>query len=242
MKKSKRIFNQLLIIIALALISAQSCTKAKTDPEKSQVNMTDQDGNTYKVVVIGTQTWTAENLRTTTFNDNTPILNVIGDSSWIRLTTPAYCWYNNDEPGYKPVYGALYNWYAVTTGKLCSTGWHVPSDSDYDTLELYLGLTPEQINMWGSRGTDQGAKMKSMEGWEEGGNGTNSTGFSALPGGYRYAVDGSFNALGTISYWWSSTEDSPETSWYRRLDSGNSDIYKASTSKLAGKYVRCIKD
>jgi uncharacterized protein (TIGR02145 family) len=204
--------------------------------------MKDQDGNTYKVIVIGTQIWTAENLKTTTFNDNSPILNVITDSSWSKLTTPGYCWYNNDETVNKPVYGALYNWYAVTTGKLCSAGWHVPTESDYDTLELYLGLPSAQINVWGSRGTDQGAKMKSVEGWGDGENGTNTSGFSALPGGYRYAADGSFNAIGTISYWWSSSEDSPETSWYRRLDGATSDIYKASTSKIAGKYVRCIKD
>ena len=122
MKKDNRIYYQLLIVLALVLISAGSCKKDKTDPEIAPVNMTDQDGNTYKIVVIGTQTWMAENLKTTTFNDNTPILNVITDSSWIKLTTPGYCWYNNDETAYKPVYGALYNWYAVTTGKLCSAG------------------------------------------------------------------------------------------------------------------------
>lgn len=241
MKKGNRIFSQLLVIMGLAVITAGSCTKDKTDPEEIQANMTDQDGNTYKVIVIGTQTWMAENLKTTTFNDNTSIQNVTTDASWMGLTTPGYCLYNNDEAN-KPIYGALYNWYAVSTGKLCSAGWHVPTDSDYDTLELYLGLPSAQLNVWGSRGTDQGSKMKSKEGWGEGENGTNTSGYSGLPGGYRYAVDGSFNAIGTISYWWSSTEDSPETSWYRRLDGGSSDIYKASTSKLAGKYVRCIKD
>jgi uncharacterized protein (TIGR02145 family) len=242
MEKSKWILTEFMIIMGLVLISVQSCTKVQNDPKKTEVNMKDQDGNTYKVIVLGTQTWMAENLKTTTFNDNTPILNVIADTSWIKLATPGYCWYNNDENANKPVYGALYNWYSVTTGKLCSAGWHVPTDADFDTLELYLGLPPAELNVWGSRGTDQGAKMKTTEGWDANGNGTNTSGFSALPGGYRYAVDGSFNALGAISYWWTSTEDSPENSWYRRLDGGTSDIYRASTSKIAGKYVRCVKD
>jgi uncharacterized protein (TIGR02145 family) len=242
MKKGNRIFKHLLLVMALVLSVISSCKKENNVPDIAQKSMTDQDGNTYKTVEIGTQIWMAENLKTTTFNDNTAIPNVTGDSLWVGLITPGYCWYNNDETTNKPLYGALYNWLAVKTGKLCSAGWHVPTDSDYDTLELYLGIPPAQINLWGNRGTDQGTQMKSIDGWAIGENGTNSSGFSALPGGYRYAADGSFNAIGTISYWWSSTEDGPNDSWYRRLDGSNKDIYKAATSKKAGKYIRCIKD
>jgi uncharacterized protein (TIGR02145 family) len=242
MKNKGKIFYQLLLITALVLIFSGGCTKVNTDPATIQLNMTDQDGNTYKTIVIGTQTWMAENLKTTKFNDNTAIANVSDNALWIGLTTAGYCWYKNDEAVNKDVYGALYNWYAVETGKLCSAGWHVPTDADYDTLELHLGIPASQVDLWGSRGTDQGAQMKSVTGWAVGENGTNTSGFTALPGGYRYAADGSFYSVGSMSYWWSSTEDRLDTSWYRRLDGGTSDIYKAATSKAAGKYVRCIMD
>ena len=241
MKNKSKIFYQLLIVTALVVILSSGCTKENNDPATIQLNMTDRDGNTYKTIVIGTQTWMGENLKTTKLIDNTDIANVSVNASWIGLTTPGYCWYKNDEAN-KAVYGALYNWYAVETGKLCSAGWHVPTDADYDTLELYLGLPAAQVNLWGSRGTDQGVQMKSVTGWAADENGTNTSGFSALPGGYRYAADGSFYAVGSMTYWWSSTEDRLDTSWYRRLDGGSTDIYKAATSKAAGKYIRCIMD
>jgi uncharacterized protein (TIGR02145 family) len=184
----------------------------------------------------------AENLKTTKYNDNKDIPYVTGNSAWINLTTPGYSWYDNDETVNKPNYGALYNWYTVLTGKLCPTGWHVPTDAEFNTLELFLGIPLAQIDLWGWRGTNEGANIKSETGWDAGGNGTNTSGFSALPGGYRYGANGSFMGIGVISYWWSITEDGLDVSWYRRLDGTNSAIYKATTSKKAGKYVRCVKD
>jgi len=240
MKKKSRIFNHMVIIMTLVLVFASSCKKE--GPEISYGSITDQDGNTYKTVEIGTQTWMAENLKTTKFNDNGSIPNVTGNTAWINLTTPGYCWYNNDETASKPEFGALYNWYAVKTGKLCPAGWHVPGDAEFNTLELFLGIPTAQIDLWGWRGTDEGAKIKSETGWDAGGNGTNTSGFSALPGGYRYGAEGLFNGIGVLSYWWSNSEDGPNNSWYRRLDGANRDIYKASTSNKAGKYVRCLKD
>ena len=153
----------------------------------------------------------------------------------------AYCWYNNDIV-YKPTYGALYNWYAVNTGKLCPSGWHVPSDDEFMTLEQTLGMTADQLEVWGWRGTDQGTKMKNITGWDDGGNGTNSSGFSALPGGYRYGADGEFFLLTTITYWWTSTQHDADRGWYRRLDSSATGVYRASTSKKGGKYIRCVKN
>jgi uncharacterized protein (TIGR02145 family) len=125
---------------------------------------------------------------------------------------------------------------------LCPAGWHVPTDGEFNTLELYLGIPSAQIDNWGWRGTDQGDQMKNTTGWASGQNGTNTSGFSALPGGYRYAADGAFNAVGILTYWWSSTELDATRSWYRRLDGSNSDIYKAATEKRGGKYVRCVKN
>ena len=188
--------------------------------------------------------WMAENLKTTKFNGGAPITNITSNAVWAAdsiLFTPYYCWFNNDA-AYKPTYGALYNWFAVDAGNLCPTGWHVPSTEEYNTLELYLGMPPADIDVWGWRGTDQGTQMKNTTGWAAGQNGTNTSGISALPGGYRYAADGSFQALGQWFYWWSSSENDATRAWYRRLDGTESRVYRASTEKRGGKYVRCIKN
>jgi hypothetical protein len=99
----------------------------------------DIDGNEYGIVTIGNQIWMAENLRTTKFNDGTPIPLVTNHEAWYKLNSPGYCWYDNDEKKYRDVYGALYNWYAVNTGKLCPKGWHVPSDAEWTELITFLG-------------------------------------------------------------------------------------------------------
>ena len=96
--------------------------------------VTDVDGNSYNTVVIGTQTWMAENLKTTRLNDGTSIPLVTSSTTWGTLSTPAYCWYNNDEATNKVTYGALYNWYTAKSGKLCPSGWHIPSDDEWTTL------------------------------------------------------------------------------------------------------------
>jgi uncharacterized protein (TIGR02145 family) len=202
----------------------------------------DIDGNQYTVVKIDNQMWMAENLKTTKLNDNTTIPNVSDNVAWSGLSTAAYCWYNNDEAYFKPLYGAFYNWYAVGTGKLCPTGWHVPTDAEYNALELSLGMPSAQLDIWGWRGTDQGTQMKNTTGWNTGENGNNKSGFAALPGGYRYYTDGSFYGNNILSYWWTGTEHDADRAWYRRLDGNNAGVYKASTNKPAGKYVRCIKN
>lgn len=240
MKKKDRIFVHLLIIIALVLIFTSGCKK--DNPVISYGSMTDQDGNTYKTVEIGTQTWMAENLKTTKYSDNSTIPNVTSNSAWIRLTTPGYCWYDNNETTNKPKYGALYNWYTATTGKLCPTGWHVPTDAEFKTLEMFLGMTQVQADGTSWHGTDQGTQMKNTTGWKAGENGTNTSGFSALPGGFRYYADGSFFNESTLSYWWCSNESSPTTGYYRRLDGNNAGVFREGTIKAAGKYIRCVKD
>jgi uncharacterized protein (TIGR02145 family) len=203
--------------------------------------LADVEGNLYNTVIIGTQVWMAENLRTTKYNNNIAIPNVANNTSWANLSTAAYCWYNNDI-AYKPTFGALYNWYAINAGDLCPTGWHVPTDEEFNALEVSLGMASDQVDVWGWRGTDQGTQMKDISGWDTGGNGTNSSGFTALPGGYRYGATGAFYLLTSITYWWNSTEHDADRGWYRRLDSSRSDIYKASTSKKGGKYIRCLKN
>ena len=172
-------------------------------------------------------------------------LIVTDNTTWAGLSTPAYCWYNNDEATYKPLYGALYNWFAVNTGNLCPTGWHVPTDVEYQTLELFLGMSPGtsagQVGAWGGRGTDQGTQMKNTTGWAAGQNGTNTSGFSGLPGGYRYYLDGTFQAQGFWSFWWTGTAVDATTSYYRRLDGSLTTVNRGGVMMTAGKYVRCMK-
>ncbi|HEY5141643.1 MAG TPA: fibrobacter succinogenes major paralogous domain-containing protein, partial [Methylococcales bacterium] len=181
----------------------------------------------YKSVTIGTQVWMAENLKTILYNDNTAIPLITDATLWMNATGPAYCWYANDETTNKPLYGAIYNWFAVSTGKLCPTGWHVPSDAEYMTLETTLGMVSGtldgQLGAWGWRGTDQGSQMKNTTGWAAGMNGTNTSGWSALPGGYRSYSDGVFNNVGDLSYWWTSDSD-PTNATYRRLDGSNNGV------------------
>ena len=204
--------------------------------------VTDVEGNIYKTVIIGTKVWMAENLKVTKFNDNTDIAYTSDALAWGGLTGPGYCWYNNDPDFNKPVYGALYNWYAANTTNICPTGWHVATDDEYNALEVSLGLAQADIEIWGWRGTDHGSKLKNTTGWNAGENGTNTSGFSALPGGYRFYSDGSYNGQNTLNYLWSATEHDATRGWYRRLEGNNTAVYRASTDKRAGKSIRCVKD
>ena len=204
--------------------------------------VTDIDGNVYETVKIGNQVWMAENLLTTKYNDDSAIPNVIDNTEWSALKTGAYCWANNDEETNKPLYGALYNWYAVETGILCPTGWHVPSDNDYMALEMSLGMTQDQANGTEWRGTDEGGKLKSTTGWSLDGNGTNSSGFNAMPAGYRFYGDGTTKGLGLITYFWTSDSVDDLIATYRRLDAEETAVYRSSTHKEAGKSVRCVKN
>jgi uncharacterized protein (TIGR02145 family) len=210
-------------------------------------SISDIEGNIYNTVPIGTQVWMAENLKTTTYKDGiTGIPNVTDPDTWKGLTGPAYCWYLNQETTYKSVYGALYNWFTVNTGNLCPTGWKVPTDEEFKTLEKFLGMTQPQADLYSvvERGTDQGTQLKSTTGWYSGGNGTNSSGFNGLPGGYRYGADGGFYDIGKLSYWWTSTEFEydPLKGVYRRIDYNLTGVLREGTSKKGGKYIRCIKN
>jgi len=202
----------------------------------------DTDGNVYQTVAIGTQVWMAENLKTTKYNDDSAIPNVTDNTEWMGLTTAAYCWANNDEATYKDMYGALYNWYAVETGNLCPTGWHVPTDADFIALEVSLGMSEVDASGTEWRGTDQGEQLKNTTGWPEEQNGTNTSGFMALPAGYRSYQTGVSEGLGVITYWWTSTALDDNIAAYRRLDADNDAIYRNGTYKQAGKSIRCVKD
>ncbi len=163
-------------------------------------SMTDLDGNTYRTIIIGNQTWMVQNLKTTAYNDGTPIPVINDPLSWSNLSTPACCWQNND-PARKVTYGVLYNWYAINSGRLCPSGWHVPVDSEWAGLTDYLG--GENI---------AGGKLKEsgFSHWYSPNTGaTNETYFRALPGGYRLnGPDALFSNLGEAGGWWMQHSDS----------------------------------
>lgn len=224
-KKYKISWPCLLIYLGL-LFSPTGCTK---DEETS---ITDIDGNIYSSVTIGTQTWMAENLKTTRYNDRSPIPLVKDELEFRKLTTPAYCWYHNNETYYKNLYGALYNWYSVKTGKLCPTGWHVPTDTEFETLADFLGGR----EVAGGKLKEAGTRH-----WKTPNTGaTNEVGFTALPGGFRNH-SGLFNywCNRLIGYWWTSSEK--RSSWH--IISNSSAIQPINDwPRQSGFSVRCIMD
>ena len=218
------------------------------NPDLGYGTVADIEGNTYKTIEIGTQTWMAENLRTTLYCDNTAIPYVIEGNKWEHLTTPGYCWYDNNEEFYKELYGAYYNWHTVNTGKLCPSGWHVPSDEEWKTLEIYLGMSPEDADSPALRGTSEGLMFKETGtgNWdpEDHLSGTNESGFTGLPGGFRWDNDDShFGGEGIVSFWWTSSESAENVWAYNRMIYNfNAMIYRDSRSVEWGFNVRCLKD
>jgi uncharacterized protein (TIGR02145 family) len=217
----KNILLFVLILFCIGLTELQSQT------------VKDVDGNVYKTVIIGTQFWMAENLRTTRYKDSTSIPLVTDNKAWKALTTPAYCWYNNNETANKNTNGALYNWYTVYTNKLCPMGWHIPKDVEWQTLTTYLG--GENI---------AGGKLKEIgtTHWISPNTGaTNETGFTALPGGSHYDY-GAFGHSGYFGYWWSATEYSASDANLRYICYIFRGLYGNHYNKQYGFSVRCIKD
>jgi uncharacterized protein (TIGR02145 family) len=228
----------LLVIVVSFLILAISCKK---DDNDEPIAVNDIDGNGYHAVTIGTQVWLLENLKTTKYNDGTAILQVTGDEKWVNLSTPGYCWYNNNEVTYKAEYGALYNWFTVNTGNLCPTGWHVPTDQDWHQLVLFLD--PSAV-LAINESTVAGGMMKETgtTHWESLNTGaTNESGFTALPGGYR-SFNGTFQNVGENGVWWSSSEYSSANAYYRLLYHFESGVLRRNFNKLNGFSVRCLRD
>ena len=193
---------------------------------------TDIDGNTYKSVIIGEQEWMSENLRTTKHNDGTTIPNVTDNTEWSTFYTAAWCHYDNDNQ-YDTIYGKLYNWYAVETGKLCPTGWHVPTNAEWDVLTDFLTAN-------GHNGTE-GNALKATLGWYNNENGADDYGWNGLSGGSRDY--GYFNYLGYFGSWWSSSESGRSYAEKFELFYGN-DIFDdyPPDNKGKGNSVRCLKD
>jgi uncharacterized protein (TIGR02145 family) len=201
----------------------------ETDP----FEVYDASDNVYGVVRIGTQLWMKENLRNTIYNDNSDLIpNITDILVWLGLSTPAYCWYDNDVR-YKELYGALYNWYAVNTGKLCPNNMHVPTDADWRILTNFLG---------GEEFAGGKIKEAGFDHWgEPNTNATNESGFTALPGGCQYG-SGGFTLIGSDGYWWTSSEYSDGVAWYRHLSLTWGGIERAYSDTRSGYSVRCIRN
>ena len=198
----------------------------------------DIDGNTYKTVTIGTQTWMAENMRTSRFNDGSVIYQIKNEEDWDPIwntDTAAWVYYNHNET-YNMKYGKLYNWYSINpltndNKNICPSGWHVPSDSEWNILIEKLG----GISI-------AGGKMKELgiESWNSIDEETTNTSlFTGLAGG---AAEGDMSDFGYSGYWWSSTEDDESGGWSRELNYNKNDIKRRSIEKRACLSIRCVKD
>jgi uncharacterized protein (TIGR02145 family) len=197
----------------------------------------DIDDNYYNIVTIGSQVWMAENLKTTHYNDGTPVPLITDNATWANSTAPGYCWYNNDQATYKAVYGALYNWYIVDAlsngGKnVCPAGWSVPTDSEWSALTTYLGgegvaggkLKETGISHWTNPNTDA----------------TNETGFTALPGGAR-KLDGPYDFIGGDGHWWCTSLFSADNAWLRYINTNGGIVARINADKNYGLSIRCLK-
>lgn len=195
--------------------------------------VSDIDQNIYKTVQIGTQTWMAENLKTSRFNDGNPVPYVSGNTEWKSLTTPGFSWMNNDA-GFKSLFGGLYNYYAVSTGKLCPTGWHVPDQADFTALNYYLG----GVALSGGK-----LKESGLTHWKSPNAGaTNESGFTALPAQGRDDSGYYIPMHSVFSSWWVSGASGI---FVPCVSVNNEDVRLQTETTLTrnkGFSVRCIKD
>ncbi len=245
----------------------ENCTGESCVPRCGDLTVRDIDNNYYNTVQIGTQCWTKQNLKVTRYNDGSliPDETMSTSSNWAALTTGARSEYigiimafpaNVSVTNYAGTYGYLYNWYAVDDSrKLCPTGWHVPSDSEWSILLKFLDANATTVT--GTVSSTAGGKMKDNIDWNRrpalGGllpadpQATNSSGFSALPGGVRNLTGFSpnftstFSLIGNSAYFHSSTADNLGVRG-RMVIQANSDIYRLPEEKGSGQSVRCIKD
>ncbi|NOU18564.1 MAG: hypothetical protein HOO91_13495 [Bacteroidales bacterium] len=249
--KKNRLGFSLLPTLGLLLLISSCCkenngptnptnghTTARFNPNLKYGTMADQDGNIYKTIAIGTQVWMAENLRTTKYRNGEAIPNVTGNAEWGNLTTGAYCYYNNTKDiDSIATFGGLYNWYTVSDSRgLAPKGWHVPTDADWTTLVTYLGDGDLTLG-----NSIAGGMMKESGGIHWGSfPADNSSGFTALAGGWRNYDDGSFDVIHLYGSWWSSI--GIYYAYFFSLNGSESSVFWAINYPRYGYSVRCIKN
>jgi uncharacterized protein (TIGR02145 family) len=236
--------NSLIISgVIILIILIHSCKKDVDNTIK------DIDDNVYTSVTIGTQVWMVENLKTTKYRNG----DLIGTTTPATLdisteATPKYQWAYEGNESNVNTYGRLYTWYAVTDSRnVCPTGWHVPTDAEWTTLTDYL---TNNGYGYGGSGDNIAKSMAATSGWTTHGTlgnvgndqaSNNSSGFTALPSGYRY-FNGTFDTFGSTGFWWSSTEYPTSNAYYRFLLYVYSTVGSYVVSKLDGFSVRCLRD
>jgi uncharacterized protein (TIGR02145 family) len=237
--------KQLLLILSFLYI--YGCSSSSDSDNNNTTPITDADGNVYQTVTICDQTWTQSNLNVSKYTDGTLIPQVTEQSQWANLTTGAWCYFENNTAN-GTIYGKLYNWYAVAgiynsasatnpaiRKKLAPTGWHISTDAEWTQLTDCLGgiivaggkLKSTGISLWLSPNTSA----------------TNESGFTALPGSFRYGEDGSFgNYLLGAGYWWCDAEQNQVNSMSNQIWYSSGVIIQSQSYKKNGFSVRCVKD
>lgn len=203
----------------------QFTTLQKSIDVTCEETVTDADGNTYQVVKIGSQCWTASNLKTSKYSNGNLIENYTENSDWTSTAFGAWCYYQNNPDS--AVYGKLYNWHAASAGNICPEGWKVPTEDDVKRLLDVLG-------------NESGIALKSTTGWPEGINGTNSSGFNFFPAGDRFVNNG-FTNLGVAGFMWTSTEYSTENGVLYGIAGSINSFTKMNQKKNTGACIRCVR-
>lgn len=239
-----------MFLIFFLPLSCSNNNPASSSNEKGITTVKDADGNVYNTVQIGNQVWTVENLRSTKYNDGTDIPYVTDSNAWQKLSTPGYCFYNNtSSASEREKWGALYNWYAVNTGKLAPVGWHVPTELEWSSLEGYVATYFKNYGgTIDSFGITIGKMLASNTDWisssRSGSVGynistNNGSGFSFLPGGYCY---GPFYRQGEYGCMWSATKMDESSAYCVGLDYRNSPLSSFRSDLGAGCSVRLVKN
>jgi uncharacterized protein (TIGR02145 family) len=245
------LINHIIELFILILLLTSSCERIDVPPKEDFTGMTDttfdQEGNSYKVVGIGTQIWMAENLRSTRLNNGKDLPNIRNDSAWSLCKVPAYCFYNHDSTHFSKTYGALYNYHVVSTDSICPYGWHVPTEKDWDILTQYLG--GKQV---------AGGKLKAINGnyWSSPNYLISNTfNFDAVAGGFRdfdtnllYDTNnefGFFLDFGKKGYWWTKNNLLSSDNWiFPVISMSNEKTHISKNTRYinVGASIRCIKN
>ena len=228
------------------------------NPDLTYGSVSDIDGNSYGTIEIGTQVWMAENLKVSHYPDGTLITQISDEAEWNAMTpdVQAYCWYDNLSE-YSDTSGALYTWAAAMNGELsidtipsgiqgvCPDGWHLPSDAEWKVLEMFLGMSQTDADNYDWRGSDEGAQLKEtgFSNWEfSNSGGSNSSGFTAVPGGFRNAKGLFYSIDQSTAFWSTLAEEGTDNAWYRILNFDREQVYRQYNDMRLGFSVRCVKD